>query len=157
MNSFIGKKSAKTLVGFLGDLKTSKIHSEIKWPLAQWSQGLYEISISNHMPKQFHEFFFTIFNEILGKKRMKLQMNKNKNINSYRNFGFIVLGSWWQLGQKRNFCSSQKTSPLLIIQNWNNLEQNGTWFELDWTVRLPTTLKVQLGIQYSDWLQDCDY
>jgi hypothetical protein len=29
----LGQKSAKTLVGILGDLKTPKIHSEIDWPL----------------------------------------------------------------------------------------------------------------------------
>ena len=28
-----GKKSVKNLVGFLGDLKTLKFHSEINWPL----------------------------------------------------------------------------------------------------------------------------
>ena len=31
--SYLGQKSAKYLVGFLGDLKTLKIHSEINWPL----------------------------------------------------------------------------------------------------------------------------
>ena len=29
----LGQKSAKTLVGILGDLKTPKIHSEIDWHL----------------------------------------------------------------------------------------------------------------------------
>ena len=29
----LGQKSVKNLVGFLGDLKTPKIHSEINWPL----------------------------------------------------------------------------------------------------------------------------
>ena len=29
----LGQKSAKYLVGILGDLKTPKIHSEIDWPL----------------------------------------------------------------------------------------------------------------------------
>ena len=28
------QKSSKILVGFLGDLKTIKFHSETKWPLA---------------------------------------------------------------------------------------------------------------------------
>ena len=32
----LGQKSVKTLVGFLGDLKTPKIHSEINWPLVGW-------------------------------------------------------------------------------------------------------------------------
>ena len=31
----LGQKSVKYLVGFLGDLKTAKIHSEINWPLNQ--------------------------------------------------------------------------------------------------------------------------
>ena len=31
--SFMGQKSVKNLVGFLGDLKTPKLHSEINWPL----------------------------------------------------------------------------------------------------------------------------
>ena len=30
---FIGQKSVKNLVGFLGDLKTPTVHSEINWPL----------------------------------------------------------------------------------------------------------------------------
>ena len=30
----LGQKSVKNLVGFLGDLKTPKFHSEINWPLA---------------------------------------------------------------------------------------------------------------------------
>ena len=29
----LGQKSVKNLVGFLGDLKTPKFHSEINWPL----------------------------------------------------------------------------------------------------------------------------
>ena len=31
----LGQKSVKNLVGFLGDLKTPKIHSEINWPLEE--------------------------------------------------------------------------------------------------------------------------
>ena len=33
--SFIGQKSVKDLVGFLGDLEKPKIHSEINWPLGE--------------------------------------------------------------------------------------------------------------------------
>ena len=29
----LGQKSVENLVGFLGDLKTPKLHSEISWPL----------------------------------------------------------------------------------------------------------------------------
>ena len=43
-------------------------------------------------------------------------MNKNKNINSYRNFGFIVLGSWWQLGQKRNFLFKSNSKSTLKVE-----------------------------------------
>ena len=32
----LGQKSVKNLVAFLGDLKTPKIHSEIKWTLTYW-------------------------------------------------------------------------------------------------------------------------
>ena len=32
-NMKLGQKSVKSLVGFLGDLKTLKFHSEINWPL----------------------------------------------------------------------------------------------------------------------------
>ena len=31
--SFIGQKSVKNVVSFLGDLKTTKFHSKINWPL----------------------------------------------------------------------------------------------------------------------------
>ena len=31
----LGQKSVKNLVGFLGDLKTPKFHSEINWPLIE--------------------------------------------------------------------------------------------------------------------------
>ena len=36
--SFMGQKSDKNLVGFLGDLKTPKLHSEINWPLVALGQ-----------------------------------------------------------------------------------------------------------------------
>ena len=42
----LGKKSVKQLVGFLGDLKTPKFHSEIKWPLELVFQWLYQIKDS---------------------------------------------------------------------------------------------------------------
>ena len=66
-------------------------------------------------PNSFTSFFYNLqWN--FGKKRMKLQMNKNKNINSYRNFGFIVLGSWWQLGQKRNFLFKSNSKSTLKVE-----------------------------------------
>ena len=31
----VGQKSDKSLIGFMGDLKTPKFHSEINWPLVE--------------------------------------------------------------------------------------------------------------------------
>ena len=42
----LGQKSVKNLVGFWGDLKTPKFHSEIKWPLELVFQWLYQIKDS---------------------------------------------------------------------------------------------------------------
>ena len=44
--SFIGQKSVKNLVGFLGDLKTPKFLSEIKSPLLNTMEGSHS-SIDN--------------------------------------------------------------------------------------------------------------
>ena len=43
----VGQKSVKSLVGFLGDLKIPKIHSEINWPLT----GEYILWKENMMSK----------------------------------------------------------------------------------------------------------
>ena len=40
--SFLGQKSGKYLVGFLGDLKAPKIHFEISWPLEAKDQKISE-------------------------------------------------------------------------------------------------------------------
>ena len=42
--SFIGQKSIKNFVGFLGDLKTPKVHSEINWPLVVTAEAILKIS-----------------------------------------------------------------------------------------------------------------
>ena len=45
----VGQKSVKNLVGFLGDLKTPKIYSEINWPLKEafWNLGLERLLLTS--------------------------------------------------------------------------------------------------------------
>ena len=50
--SFMGQKSDKNLVGFLGDLKTPKLHSEINWPLVALGQ------------KSMFLLFFSVFSSL---------------------------------------------------------------------------------------------
>jgi len=41
----LGKKSVKNLVGFLGDLKTPKFHSEINLPLDEIPRSIFHVSM----------------------------------------------------------------------------------------------------------------
>ena len=65
----LGQKSVENLVGFLGDLKTPKFHSEINWPLSV-------PSIS------FHFFFFAFsllfFNSSCFMEQMVVELRSKK-------------------------------------------------------------------------------
>ena len=112
----LGQKSVKNLVGFLGDLKTPKFHSEINWPLVDTKQPT-EAGWSVFNPEQliyrlncqgFLKFLLGWQNqiyhklEILGIKRGLTTQNSRQTWSSRRYVSKGQIISMWCLKFSKN-------------------------------------------------------
>ena len=64
----LGKKSVKNLVVFLGDLKKTKIHSEINWPLGMYLNLIPKLYCLASKPHKFLIAPFDTLHHLTGAK-----------------------------------------------------------------------------------------
>ena len=95
---FIGQKSVKKFVGFLGDLKTTKFHSQINWPLTPSSDKRRGFVLHVRDSTCLHDIFYKRswrLSWVAGKwtmeKYCEFEINFIFNIRQYKEF---VMDPW---------------------------------------------------------------